>query len=469
MSSYKIKKTPGNHEWFVADRFGMFITFGLYALPARHEWVKDVENIPDEKYDLYFKHFNPDMLDMKDWARQAKAAGMKYAVLTAKHIDGFCLFDTKYTDYNSMNTPYGKDIVREYVDAFRAEGLKVGLYYALIDWHHPDFTIDYLHPKRRDPDAVEQNKSRDMKKYAQYMRDQVTELMTGYGKIDILWLDFSYARPENGLYFNGLPIPEGIGGKGKEDWESEKLVETVRKYQPHILINDRLEIDQDLVTPEQRLPTKWPTHNQTGEKVLWESCQNFSNSWGYYRDELSWKSPRVIIDNLINTVCLGGNLIMNVGPTGRGYFDYRAEEALKIYADFMKYNSRAIYGCTMAEPEFKEPRGCRLTQSMDGTRLYLFLMEYPYRSIEVENLGDKVEYAQFLHDASEILINNSPVKTMAHRNYSEREEVYNSCKFIIPDVRPNISVPVIEIFLRQSENDFRASALSKDIIADAQH
>ncbi|MFA7637108.1 MAG: alpha-L-fucosidase, partial [Monoglobales bacterium] len=341
MSSYKIKKTPGNHEWFTAARFGMFIHSGLYALPARSEWIKSFESIPDEKYDLYFKYFNPDMLDMRDWARQAKAAGMKYAVLTAKHHEGFCLYDTKYTDYNSMNTPYGKDIVREFVDAFRAEGLRVGLYYSLIDWHHPDFTIDYLHPKRNDPDAVEQNKKRDMKKYAQYMRDQLTELMTGYGQIDILWLDFSYARPENGLYHNGLPIPEGIGGKGKEDWESEKLVETVRKYQPQILINDRLEIDQDLVTPEQRLPTKWPTHNETGEKMLWEACQNFSNSWGYNRDELCWKSPRILIDNLINTVCMGGNLIMNVGPTARGYFDYRAEEALKVYADFMKYNSRA--------------------------------------------------------------------------------------------------------------------------------
>lgn len=192
MSSYVTRKTPGDTSWFIHDRFGMFIHFGLYSLPARHEWIKSFEKIPEEKYQKYFEHFNPDLYDPKDWARQAREAGMKYVVLTTKHHEGFCLFDTKYTDYNVMNTPYGKDIVREYVDAFRAEGIHVGFYYSLIDWHHPDFTIDRIHPRRDDENAEELNRGRDMKKYAKYMRDQVTELLTNYGKIDVLWFDFSY-------------------------------------------------------------------------------------------------------------------------------------------------------------------------------------------------------------------------------------------------------------------------------------
>lgn len=164
MSSYKTLPTPGDTAWFTHDRFGMFIHFGLYAMPARHEWVKNYEEIPEDHYDLYFKHFNPDLYDPKEWARQAKAAGMKYVVMTTKHHEGFCLFDSKYTDYKSTNTLCGKDLIREYVDAFRAEGLHIGFYYSLIDWHHPEFPIDPLHPRRDDPDAYEQSKGRDIKK-----------------------------------------------------------------------------------------------------------------------------------------------------------------------------------------------------------------------------------------------------------------------------------------------------------------
>ena len=213
MSSYVIRKTPGDTEWFRHDRFGMFIHFGLYALPARHEWIKNIECTPEEKYQRYFAHFEPDLLDAREWAKQAKAAGMKYAVLTTKHHEGFCLFDTAYTDYKVTNTPFGRDIVREYVDAFRAEGLKIGFYYSLIDWHHPDFPIDVLHPRRRDPDAELQDQGRDMTKYAAYMRDQVRELLTGYGKIDILWFDFSYpADPEKSDAPKWMQFG---GGKGK--------------------------------------------------------------------------------------------------------------------------------------------------------------------------------------------------------------------------------------------------------------
>ncbi len=437
MSSYKTRKTLADTEWFEHDRFGMFIHWGLYAMPARNEWIKHIECITDEKYDKYFKYFNPDLYDAKEWARQAKAAGMKYAILTTKHHEGFCMFDTKYTDYKCTNTPAGRDLVREFVDAFRAEGIRIGFYYSLIDWHHPDFTIDAIHPRRYDEDAEKQNEGRDMKRYAKYMRDQVTELLTNYGQIDIMWFDFSYPNADP-------KFPAWMKGKGKDDWESVELIKTVRALQPNIIIDNRCDLEQDIWTPEQYQPMKWVTHKETGELLTWEACQTFSGSWGYHRDESTWKSPKMLIDMLINTVCIGGNLLMNVGPTHRGYLDKRAEDALKVYADWMKYNSRSIYGCTMAEPEFVAPRGTRLTQSLDGKRLYIHLVEYPYAFLEFDGLGGKIDYAQFLHDGSEILYTEGSVD-----HFSEgRTQTETLVAFKIPPVKPDTPVPVIEVFLK---------------------
>ncbi len=445
MSSYVTKKTPGDTSWFVKDRFGMFIHFGVYSLAARHEWVKNYEMISEEKYEDYFTYFNPDLFDAKEWAKQAKAAGMKYAVLTTKHHDGFCLFDSKFTDYKSTNTEFGRDIVKEYVEAFRAEGLRVGLYYSLLDWHHPDYTVDWYHPRRRDPRGESLNEGRDFKTYVTYMHNQVEELMTQYGKIDILWFDFSYPEPIPGLDPSSDLWPlEWMKGKGKDDWESEKLVAMIRKHQPGIIINNRLDIDQDVWTPEQNTPQEWVTHKETGEFVTWEACQTFSGSWGYNRDEMSWKKPRALIEMLINIVSCGGNLIMNVGPTGRGDFDYRAKDALKVFGDWMKYNGRAIYNCTMAEPEFKAPRGCRLTQSRDGKRLYVHLMEYPQAYLSFPELYGKVAYAQFLHDASEIAFTE---KRVLHAG----DVISNAEKSFllkIPAIQPNVIVPVIELILK---------------------
>ena len=438
MSSYVTRKTPGDTAWFTHDRFGMFIHWGLYSMPARPEWVKHHECIPEEKYDQYFKYFNPDLYDPKEWARQAKAAGMKYVVLTTKHHEGFCMFDSQYTDYKCTNTPAGRDLVREYVDAFRAEGLRIGFYYSLIDWHHPDFPIDMLHPRRNDPDARQQSEGRDMHKYAEYMRNQVTELLTNYGKIDILWFDFSYSgsKPEAGK--------EWMKGKGKDDWEAEELIATARRLQPGIIIDNRTEIEQDLWTPEQWQPMAWVRHEQTGELVTWEACQTFSGSWGYYRDESTWKSPEMLIRMLVNTVAFGGNLLMNVGPTSRGYFDQRAQDALKVYADWMKYNSRSIYGCTMAEPEFKAPADCRLTQSEDGKRLYVHLFAYPFAHLLLPGLAGKVDYAQFLHDGSELLFDEGKMNHFG----DALPEASDLLVIRLPAVKPNTPVPVIELFLK---------------------
>src|SRR5687767_2661165 len=156
--------TAGDTSWFTHDRFGLFVHWGIYALPARHEWIKKREQIQDEDYQRYFEHFDPDLYDPRQWARDAKHAGMKYAVLTGKHHDGFCLWDSALTDYKATNTPAGRDLIQPLVQAFRSEGFKVGFYHSVIDWHHPEFPIDGLHPMRENLDYREANKQREDRK-----------------------------------------------------------------------------------------------------------------------------------------------------------------------------------------------------------------------------------------------------------------------------------------------------------------
>ena len=292
-----------------------------------------------------------------------------------------------------------------------------------------------LHPRRDDPDAFEQSKGRDIKKYAEYMRNQVRELLTNYGKIDILWFDFSYSGAK------GEGDKAWMKGKGKDDWEAEKLIALARELQPGIIIDNRTEIEQDLWTPEQYQPTQWIRHERTNELVTWEACQTFSGSWGYYRDETTWKSPEMLIQMLINTVSCGGNLLMNVGPTARGYFDHRAEAALNVYAGWMKYHSRSIYGCTMAEPEFTAPADCRLTQSEDGSRLYVHIYAYPFKALILRGMTGRIRYAQFLHDASEILFEDKRLRDAAAGDPDVT--VLN-----LPVVKPEVIVPVVELFLK---------------------
>lgn len=413
-------------KWWTDSRFGMFIHWGLYASPARHEWVKNRERMTNEQYQKYFDIFNPDLYDPKEWARQAKEAGMKYVVLTAKHHEGFCLFDSKYTDYKATNTPFGRDIIKEYVEAFRAEGLKVGFYYSLIDWHHPDYTIDSRHPQRQEDDADYErlNKGRDMKKYQEYMKNQVTELLTNYGEISIIWFDFSFP---------------GKNGKGRNEWDSENLLKLARSLQPGIIVDDRLDLKDveggwDFTTPEQVKVTKWPEVN--GKKVPWETCQTFSGSWGYYRDEYTWKSPAQLLELLIESVSKGGNLLLNVGPTARGVFDQRAQDRLKAMGEWMKFNSRSIYNCTEAPENFKVPANTLLTYNPDTKKLYIHLLAYPMGRVNLDDMADKVEYVQFLHDASEI------------RFTTGRDENANDLSLQLPIQKPPVEIPVLEVFLK---------------------
>lgn len=418
--------------WWTNDRFGMFIHWGTYSLAGRHEWVKKRERIDDETYQKYFDNFNPDLYNPREWAKLAKAAGMKYAVITSKHHEGFTLFDSKYTDYKVTNTPYGKDALKEWVDAFRAEGLKIGFYYSLIDWHHPEYTIDRNHPlsANSDEEYKELNKNRDMSKYREYLKNQVTEILTNYGKIDILWLDYSF--------------PTGEHGKGRDDWNSVELIKLVRQLQPEIIVNDRLDLKEywggwDFTTPEQFKVKEWPTYD--GEKIPWETCQTFSGSWGYYRDEMTWKDNKQLLVLLIESVSKGGNLLLNVGPTGRGTIDYRAEEALLKMGEWMKYNSRSIYGCTQAPDSFEVPDNTLLTYNPTTNRLYVHLLDYPLQNFTLKGMKGKIKYVQFLHDASEIKI-SAPTGYWINQETNEGD-----VNLILPVVKPPVEIPVIEILL----------------------
>ena len=413
-------------EWWTQDRFGMFIHWGLYAQPARHEWVKSYEGLSNEQYQKYFDEFNPDHFEPKKWAKQAKAAGMKYAVLTTKHHEGFCLFDSEFTDYKATNTGAKRDLVKEYVDAFRAEGIKVGFYYSLLDWHHPDYTMDENHPltKKDKSDAAyaRLNKGRDMAKYRQYMRNQITELLTKYGKIDILWLDFSFPKP------NGR-------GKGKEDWASVELLKMIRKLQPGIIVDNRLDLDEykdgaDFVTPEQVGTAELAKY----KGKTWETCQTFSGSWGYYRDENTWKTHKQLLDLLITSVSNGGNLILNVGPTARGEFDHRATSALDSLSQWMHANDKSIYNCTYAPDSYRLPQNTKLTYNPKTKRLYVHLYEYPADGkLVLPGYNNKIKYAQFLNDSSELIYKPSGADDLV---------------VSLPVKKPGFTIPVVELVLQ---------------------
>ncbi len=420
-------------KWWTDARFGMFIHWGLYSLAARHEWVKNHERLTNEQYQKYFDHFNPDEFDPKKWAKEAKAAGMKYAVLTTKHHEGFCLFDSKYTDYKATNTGAHRDLVKEFVEAFRAEGIRIGFYYSLLDWHYPDYTVDDVHPQRpadsltnasKDSIYARLNKGRNMAKYREYLKNQVTELLTNYGKIDILWLDWTWGLDDK-------------YGKHAEDWNAVDLIKTVRKLQPGIIVNNRLGLEQDgytdggdFVTPEQVKPKELLPF----KGKYWETCQTFSGSWGYYRDENSWKNQHELLDLLVTATANGGNLILNVGPTARGEFDYRATRALDSLAYWMHENNQAIYNCTFPPDAYNLPDTLngRLTYNPITKKLYLHLFSYPANGqLVLPNYHGKIKYAQFLHDDSEI-----PFKTGDNGK---------DLLLLLPKTEPPYVVPVIEL------------------------
>lgn len=396
-------------QWFVQARFGMFIHWGLYAVPARGEWVRSNERMPEEKYMPFFREFDPSAADPKAWVQAAKEAGMGYVILTAKHHDGFCLFDSELTDFKSTNTPMGRDIVREFLEAGREAGLKVGLYYSLIDWHHPDFPHygDRYHPMRSDPAAS--NEERDFERYLAYMHGQVKELCTRYGRLDVLWFDFSYDQLRG------------------EAWRANELADMVRTLQPGILLNNRLEVSGegfgslaqgepapchgDFVSPERMVPPEGLFDPQ-GRPLYWETCTTMNHSWGYCAGDPWYKPAPLLLKKLVECVSKGGNFLLNVGPDGNGRIPRQAMDTLKYLGQWMQINGESIRGCGPSGME--KPEWGRITRRENV--LYLHIYENALGPLPLYGIpAEKIRAMRLLQDGREIPLSVSWV----HSDYSD--------------------------------------------------
>lgn len=388
-------------SWYRDARFGMFIHWGLYAIPARGEWVRSYERISREDYRKYFDEFDPADYDVTKWVQAAKNAGMKYIVLTAKHHDGFCLFDSRYTDFKSTNTRLGRDIVADFTQAAREAGLKVGLYFSLIDWYHDDFPHygDRYHPMRDDP--AYHNEGRDFNRYLTYMHHQVRELCTNYGKLDILWFDFSY---------------DNMRG---ETWRATELVEMVRSLQSGVIIDNRLEVSGegygslatgqptpfhgDFVSPEQMIPPNG-IQDVNGNDLYWEACVTMNNNWGYCERDRFFKPAPLLLKKLVECVSKGGNLLLNVGPDARGNIPPESLERLEAIGAWMVKNHESIYGCgksTLPKPEYG-----RITAK--GKKLYFHLFENTLGPVPLIGLQrDAIASIRVLATGAEIPLSTS--------------------------------------------------------------
>lgn len=416
---------PSPFDWFDEGRFGLFVHFGAYAVPARHEWVMSYEKIAVEDYEKYVAEFDPDRFDAREIARAAKAAGMRYAVLTTKHHDGFCLWDSDLTDYTSQAV-FGRDLVREWVDALRAEGLRVGFYHSVIDWHHPDFAIDGHHPQR-DLDRDEANSTRDMAVYRTYLHGQVRELLSRYGTVDYLFFDFTDSTPQ---------------GKYPEDWDSAALLATVRELQPDILVNDRLGLPGDVVTPEQYQPES-PMTDADGHRIRWEACQTTNGTWGYHRDNLEFKTSDLFLRMLVDSVSKGGNLLLNIGPDGRGGLRREDTDILGDLAAWMELHGASVHGAGPADG-FEAPWGTYLTRR--GDRLYVHLPVWPMKHVHFRGLAGTVRFARLLHDGSEVRHSViDPEQKAQHMTVGGIGA--DVVTFTLPIMRPDVLMPVLEIRL----------------------
>ncbi|RED63951.1 alpha-L-fucosidase [Cohnella lupini] len=437
MGQTYIEQRTERTEWFLKDRFGMFIHWGLYAIPARGEWVRNSERISNEDYQVYFDEFNPVRYDPKAWAKTAKAAGMKYAVLTAKHHDGFCLFDSKLTDYKSTNTKSGRDLVREFLDAFREEGLKVGLYYSLIDWHHPDYPAygDEHHPMR-DNEAYKRDPS-TFGRYLDYMHGQIRELLTDYGKLDIMWFDFSYGEMKG------------------ETWRATELMETIRSLQPHIVLDNRLDASGgnggsihtsnpsfysgDFASPEQIIPPSGVTDNE-GRSIPWEACVTLNNNWGYGSTDKTYKKAGTIIRKLVECVSKNGNLLLNVGPDAKGEIPLESVRILEEVGEWVLRNGDSIYGC--GQSELPKPEWGRYTRK--GNKLYAHIFEESIGPVNLAGLAGRVKQARLLSDGSELFVSR-PWNTEMYPNDAffnfARPEVLT---YPLPDERDTVVELILE-------------------------
>ena len=345
-----LQASPQDIEWFRDARFGLFIHWGPVSqkgteiswsrLGAGIEPPRKRRVIPWEEYDSLYKTFNPTQFDAKKWVRIAKSAGMKYLVFTTKHHDGFCMFDTKMTDYKITNSPFKRDIVAETAKACHAEGMKLGFYYSQPDWHHPDYMTE--------------NHAR----YLEYMRAQLRELMTNYGKVDILWFD-------------------GLGGTA-EKWDAENLFKMIRELQPGILINNRAGLPADFDTPEQKIGSFQADRP-------WESCITIGTQWAYKPNEVV-KSTKTCIQTLVRCAGGDGNLLLNVGPSPKGEIEPVQVERLTEIGKWLKRYGKSIYG-TRGGPFLPSDWG---VSTQEGNTIYLHVLEWTSDTLKLPAIARKV-------------------------------------------------------------------------------
>jgi alpha-L-fucosidase len=338
-------------KWWHEARFGMFIHWGLYSTQGRHEWVMENEGIPVAEYEQFAKIFKPEPNAARAWAKLAKQAGQKYMVMTTKHHEGFCLFNSKLTDYCAPKQGPGRDLVAEYVEAARAEGRRVGFYYSLMDWHHPDGARCATDEAAR-------------RRFVDYIHGQIHELMTNYGKIDVLWYDVSWP----------------LDAKG---WESEKMNEMVFQLQPDIIVNNRNGLDGDFATPEQRIQSS---------KRAWEACMTMNDSWGYQKADDNWKTPRTVIRNLITCSRDTGNYLLNIGPKPDGSIPPESVKILTAVGKWMDRNGQSVYQTEVCQPG----RSDYASFTRSGNTLYMHVYYWPGETVALGGLVTPVKSAKFL-------------------------------------------------------------------------
>jgi alpha-L-fucosidase len=345
-------------KWWHEARFGMFIHWGLYSVIGRHEWAMEQEGIPVAEYQAYAKQFRPKPHAARDWAKLAKAAGQKYMVMTTKHHEGFCNFASKLTNYNAAEQGPGRDLVAEYVEAARAEGMRVGFYYSLMDWHHPDGARCATDEAAR-------------RRFVDYTHGLIHELMSNYGKIDVLWYDVSWPLDAAG-------------------WESERMNKMVFELQPEIIVNNRNALDGDFATPEQRIQAA---------KGAWESCMTMNDSWGYQRADDNWKSPKTIVRNLVTCARDTGNYLLNIGPKADGSIPEESVRVLTAVGKWMEKNGETIYQSETCQPRRSE----FATFSRKGNTLYMHVHYWPGSTVALGGLTSQVK-------AARLVASSKPVK-----------------------------------------------------------
>ncbi len=353
-------------QWWHEARFGMFIHFGLYSVLGQHEWAMEEEGIPVAEYQQLAKQFNPKPHAARAWAKLAKQAGMKYMVMTTKHHEGFCNFDTKLTNYCAPKQAAGRDLVAEYYEAARSEGMHVGFYYSLMDWHHPDGARCATDEAAR-------------RRFVDYTHGLVRELCTNYGKLDILWYDVAW------------PL-------SAEGWESVKMNKMVRELQPDILINNRAKIPEDFTTPEQRI---------TVSVEPWESCMTMNDSWGYQRADDDWKTPKTIVRNLVTCAQGYGNYLLNIGPKGDGSIPQESIDILSSTGRWMDTHADLIHKaqfCHVTHSEF-----ARFTRT--GNKLYVHVYFWPGSTVAIGGLQNKVLGARLYPSGEPVQVRQDEFRT----------------------------------------------------------